>query len=60
MFGLLSKLSLPLKNNMEILTKLTKITTKSARRIGRGFGSGVGGHTVGRGSKGDLARGKQL
>jgi large subunit ribosomal protein L15 len=43
---------------MDILTKLTKITTKPARRIGRGIGSGVGGHTVGRGSKGDLARGK--
>jgi large subunit ribosomal protein L15 len=42
---------------MEILTKLTKITTKSARRIGRGIGSGVGGHTVGRGTKGDKARG---
>jgi large subunit ribosomal protein L15 len=43
---------------MEILNKLTKISNKSARRIGRGFGSGVGGHTVGRGSKGRKARGK--
>ncbi len=43
---------------MEILTKLTKITTKSARRLGRGIGSGNGGHTVGRGAKGDNARGK--
>jgi len=43
---------------MEILTKLTKITIKSARRIGRGIGSGTGGHTVGRGAKGRNARGK--
>lgn len=43
---------------MEILSKLTKITTKPGRRIGRGIGSGTGGHTVGRGSKGDNARGK--
>ena len=43
---------------MEILNKLTKTTTKSARRIGRGIGSGNGGHTVGRGSKGHNARTK--
>lgn len=43
---------------MEILNKLTKTTSKSARRIGRGIGSGNGGHTVGRGAKGDNARGK--
>ena len=43
---------------MEILTQLTKITSKPARRIGRGIGSGVGGHTAGRGAKGDKARGK--
>lgn len=43
---------------MEILTKLTKITQKSARRCGRGIGSGLGGHTSGRGAKGDNARGK--
>lgn len=42
---------------MEILTKLTKITSKPARRCGRGIGSGLGGHTSGRGSKGDKARG---
>jgi large subunit ribosomal protein L15 len=42
---------------MEILTKLTKITSKSARRCGRGIGSGLGGHTSGRGAKGDKARG---
>ena len=43
---------------MEILSQLTKITTKPSRRIGRGIGSGNGGHTAGRGSKGDKARGK--
>ena len=57
MFGLLLKLFLLLKNNMEILTKLTKITQKPARRCGRGIGSGLGGHTSGRGAKGDKARG---
>jgi large subunit ribosomal protein L15 len=43
---------------MDILTNLSKITTKSARRCGRGYGSGLGGHTSGRGAKGDKARGK--
>ncbi|MFA5750203.1 MAG: 50S ribosomal protein L15 [Candidatus Shapirobacteria bacterium] len=43
---------------MEILTQLTKITTKPGRRCGRGIGSGLGGHTSGRGAKGDKARGK--
>jgi large subunit ribosomal protein L15 len=43
---------------MEILNQLNKTTTKSKRRIGRGIGSGNGGHTVGRGAKGDKARGK--
>jgi large subunit ribosomal protein L15 len=42
---------------MEILSKLTKITQKPARRCGRGIGSGLGGHTSGRGAKGDKARG---
>ncbi|NCA93169.1 hypothetical protein EOM82_08040, partial [bacterium] len=27
-----------------------------AKRIGRGYGSGVGGHTVGRGAKGQKSR----
>ncbi len=57
MFGLLLKPFLLLKNNMEILSKLTKITQKPARRCGRGIGSGLGGHTSGRGAKGDKARG---
>ena len=43
---------------MEILNKLTKLTQKPARRCGRGIGSGLGGHTSGRGAKGDNARGK--
>jgi large subunit ribosomal protein L15 len=43
---------------MEILKNLKKITAKSAKRLGRGIGSGVGGHTTGRGSKGDKVRGK--
>ena len=43
---------------MTALSKLTKTTTKSGKRVGRGIGSGKGGHTVGRGSKGTKARGK--
>lgn len=43
---------------MEILTKLSPTNQKSKRRLGRGIGSGRGGHTVGRGNKGDKARGK--
>lgn len=43
---------------MEILSNLTKITQKPTRRCGRGIGSGLGGHTSGRGTKGDKARGK--
>jgi large subunit ribosomal protein L15 len=29
---------------------------KKAKRLGRGYGSGVGGHTVGRGTKGQKSR----
>ncbi len=43
---------------METLNNLTKTTTKSQKRVGRGYGSGVGGHTTGRGAKGDNVRGK--
>ena len=43
---------------METLSKLIKTTQKPARRCGRGIGSGLGGHTSGRGAKGDKARGK--
>lgn len=37
---------------------LIKIVRKSAKRVGRGYGSGKGGHTVGRGQKGQKSRGK--
>jgi large subunit ribosomal protein L15 len=43
---------------MEILNNLTPITDKQSRRCGRGIGSGLGGHTTGRGAKGDKVRGK--
>jgi large subunit ribosomal protein L15 len=42
---------------MNIISNLTPITDKSAKRVGRGIGSGVGGHTTGRGAKGDNVRG---
>lgn len=38
--------------------KLPKITTKKKKRVGRGYGSGKGGHTSTRGSKGQKARSK--
>ncbi len=40
------------------LEELPKITKRSGKRVGRGYGSGKGGHTSGRGSKGQKARGK--
>ena len=40
------------------LNKLPKTTTKSKKRVGRGYGSGKGGHTVGRGQKGQKSRSK--
>jgi len=40
------------------LNKLPKIKISKAKRVGRGYGSGRGGHTSGRGSKGQKARGK--
>lgn len=36
--------------------KLIKTTTKKKKRVGRGYGSGKGGHTVGRGQKGQKTR----
>jgi large subunit ribosomal protein L15 len=42
---------------MNILSHLKPIVSKSAKRRGRGIGSGVGGHTTGRGAKGDKVRG---
>lgn len=38
------------------LSTLSKLTSKSKKRIGRGHGSGRGGHTSTRGSKGQNAR----
>jgi len=40
------------------LSNLPKITSSKKKRIGRGYGSGVGGHTTIRGNKGMKARGK--
>lgn len=34
------------------------LVTKVSKRLGRGYGSGKGGHTSGRGTKGQKARGK--
>lgn len=41
---------------MSILSKLTPSTSKSKKRVGRGYGSQKGGHTSSRGMKGQLAR----
>ncbi|MCA9369684.1 MAG: 50S ribosomal protein L15 [Pseudomonadales bacterium] len=41
---------------MSLLNSLSKTTTKSKKRVGRGYGSGVGGHTSGRGMKGQKSR----
>ena len=38
------------------MTDLPKIKTKSKKRVGRGYGSGKGGHTSGRGQKGQKSR----
>jgi len=42
------------------LTNLPKLKGKKrpAKRIGRGYGSGKGGHTVGKGQKGQKVRGR--
>lgn len=39
------------------MSDLPKIVAKRAKRVGRGYGSGKGGHTTGRGQKGQKARG---
>jgi large subunit ribosomal protein L15 len=39
-------------------TKLPKVVSRRAKRVGRGYGSGKGGHTVGRGQKGQKTRAK--
>jgi large subunit ribosomal protein L15 len=40
------------------LDNLLKLIGKKKKRLGRGYGSGKGGHTVGRGTKGQKARGR--
>lgn len=40
------------------LDKLPRTTTRKKKRVGRGYGSGKGGHTAGRGNKGQGARSK--
>ena len=41
------------------LSNLSKIVKKKKKRLGRGYGSGKGGHTVGRGTKGQKSRGSR-
>lgn len=43
---------------MTKLNQLPKTTVRSRKRVGRGYGSGKGGHTAGRGAKGQKARSK--
>lgn len=40
------------------MIKLPKIVIRKKKRVGRGYGSGRGGHTVGRGQKGQKSRRK--
>ncbi len=40
------------------LNELPKLVSRNAKRVGRGYGSGKGGHTSGRGTKGQKAREK--
>lgn len=39
-----------------MLHQLLKLTSRANKRVGRGVGSGKGGHTAGRGSKGHTSR----
>jgi large subunit ribosomal protein L15 len=39
-------------------TQLPKLVERRSKRVGRGYGSGKGGHTTGRGQKGQKSRGK--
>ena len=41
---------------MSLLSSLTSITSSKGKRVGRGIGSGKGGHTASRGNKGQRAR----
>jgi len=40
------------------MTNLAKTKIKNKKRVGRGYGSGRGGHTAGRGTKGQKSRSK--
>lgn len=40
------------------MENLPKVKKRSAKRLGRGYGSGKGGHTSSRGQKGQKSRGK--
>ncbi|MCX6705552.1 MAG: uL15 family ribosomal protein [Candidatus Woesebacteria bacterium] len=40
------------------MTNLPKVVENRKKRVGRGYGSGKGGHTVGRGQKGQKSRTK--
>lgn len=44
---------------MKLLAQMPSLVKGKAKRVGRGYGSGKGGHTVGRGTKGQGAREKQ-
>lgn len=41
---------------MSLLNKLVKTTAKKKKRLGRGYGSGKGGHTTNSGMKGQKSR----
>jgi len=41
---------------MSLLSQLTSVTSSAKKRVGRGYGSGKGGHTSGRGTKGQNSR----
>lgn len=42
--------------HMGLLSSLPAVKKEASKRVGRGYGSGVGGHTSGRGTKGHTAR----
>lgn len=41
---------------MSLMNQLIKITDRPSKRLGRGYGSGKGGHTSSRGQKGQKSR----
>src|SRR3972149_1988059 len=53
----ISNLTLNPGNN-QVGVGLKKTVKKSKKRLGRGYGSGKGGHTSSRGQKGQKSRGK--